>query len=69
MNRIVLEFITIPFGQNGSRQDNMVHEKILFPNLLTTLSVRWNNIGTQISSGKAEETYEKLDNDTDREEE
>ena len=47
----------------------MVHEKILFPNLLTTLSVRWNNIGTQISSGKAEETYENLDNDTDREEE
>ena len=47
----------------------MVHEKILFPNLLTTLNVRWNNIGTQISSGKAEETYEKLDNDTDREEE
>ena len=30
--------------------------------------MRSKNIGTQISSGKAEKTYEKLANDTDREE-
>ena len=32
------------------------------------LSMRSKNIGTQISSGKAEKTYEKLANDTDGEE-
>ena len=54
MNRTILEFATIPLGQNGSRQDNMVRKKIIFPDLLTTSNVRWNNIGTQAK------TYEKL---------
>ena len=60
MNRTILEFATIPLGQNGSRQDNMVRKKIIFPDLLTTSNVRWNNIGTQAPSRKAEKTYEKL---------
>ena len=34
LNYIVFEFITIPLGQNGLRQDDMVWKKILFSNLL-----------------------------------
>ena len=64
LNRIVLEFVNIPLGKNGSRQD----KTIIFPNYLTTASVRWiKQKATQASGRIAEKTCEKT-NDTDREE-
>ena len=42
LKRIVLEFVTIPLGQNSSRQDKMLQKKNIFPDLLTlTATVRW----------------------------
>ena len=58
---IVLEFLTIPLGQNGSRQDNMVQKKIIFPDLLTMASVRWiKQKATQTPVRKEKKTCEKL---------
>ena len=57
LNRIVLEFVNIPLEKNGSRQD----KTIIFPNYLTTASVRWiKQKATQASGRIAEKTCEKL---------
>ena len=61
LNYIILEFFTIPVGQNGSRQDNIVWKKIISPSLLTMASMRWiKEKATQTPGRKAEKTCEKL---------
>ena len=58
----ILSLNSLPFLLDKTVQDKTIWfgEKILFPDLLTTSNVRWNNIGTQTPNRKAEKTYEKL---------
>ena len=70
MNRIVLEFVTIPLGQNCSRQDSMVWKKILFPDLLKRQT--WGRLNGRQHEQQAEKQKRLAKNywlnDTDREE-
>ena len=57
LERYSLEFVTIPPRKNGSRQD----KTIIFPNYLTTASVRWIKQKATRAPGRiAEKTCEKL---------
>ena len=61
LNRIVLKSVTIPLGQNSSRQGNMISKINFFPDLLTTSNVRSiKQKAIQTPSREAEKTCEKL---------